>query len=369
MSNDLDGIIDYFMPEVVTAQDYYPFGMTMPGRNYNAGSGYRYGFNGKELDKEVASTTTYDYGFRIYSPALGKFLSVDPLFKSYPWYTPYQFAGNKPINSIDLDGLEELPSYDEYIKLGERYATAINKITDEKAREALKKAQSVALNYQTLFLSKERLLSAYNLFRYMEGKGGYDVFQYNAIIKSSNVWQFSSVNDRARANIENDMDRQSANLAKERGPGVYNITVQTTVDRAQTYFFASDLGTAFGSYEVLAEGNFTVTVDEKGKYKYEGTILYTFRDTYRWHSGKGGNDTEDGANHDDMNLLQQVGAKPFFIRAYYMQSLKKEEGDIFSEKGEISDSPSTSLHMDPLGNYYSMPKSASLNKDFRKNGK
>ena len=27
--------------------------------------------------------------------------------KSYPWYTPYQFAGNKPINSIDLDGLEE----------------------------------------------------------------------------------------------------------------------------------------------------------------------------------------------------------------------------------------------------------------------
>jgi hypothetical protein len=70
-----------------------------------------------------------------------------------------------------------------------------------------------------------------------------------------------------------------------------------------------------------------------------------------------------------MNLLQQVGAKPFFIRAYYMQSLKKEEGDIFSEKGEISDSPSTSLHMDPLGNYYSMPKSASLNKDFRKNGK
>jgi len=35
------------------------------------------------------------------------FLSVDPLTSSYPWYTPYQFAGNKPIESIDLDGLEE----------------------------------------------------------------------------------------------------------------------------------------------------------------------------------------------------------------------------------------------------------------------
>ena len=51
--------------------------------------------------------STYDYGFRIYNPQLGKFLSVDPLFKSYPWYTPYQYAGNKPIRFIDLDGLEE----------------------------------------------------------------------------------------------------------------------------------------------------------------------------------------------------------------------------------------------------------------------
>lgn len=51
--------------------------------------------------------SVYDYGFRIYNPTIGKFLSVDPLARSYPWYTPYQFAGNKPIFAIDLDGLEE----------------------------------------------------------------------------------------------------------------------------------------------------------------------------------------------------------------------------------------------------------------------
>jgi RHS repeat-associated protein len=65
---------------------------------------YRFGFNGKEDDRE---TRTQDYGFRIYNPQIGKFLSVDPLTKSYPWYTPYQFAGNKPIMAVDLDGLEE----------------------------------------------------------------------------------------------------------------------------------------------------------------------------------------------------------------------------------------------------------------------
>jgi len=55
----------------------------------------------------LADYNHYDYGFRIYNPRIAKFLSVDPLTKEYPWYTPYQFAGNKPIMAIDLDGLEE----------------------------------------------------------------------------------------------------------------------------------------------------------------------------------------------------------------------------------------------------------------------
>ena len=44
---------------------------------------------------------------RIYDPRLGRFLSVDPIGKKFPFYTPYQFAGNKPIIAIDLDGLED----------------------------------------------------------------------------------------------------------------------------------------------------------------------------------------------------------------------------------------------------------------------
>ncbi len=90
--------------------DYYPFGLEMPGRTLTGVEGrYRYGFNGKEKDSdgEWGSANHYDYGFRIYNPRIAKFLSVDPLTKSYPWYTPYQFAGNKPIRFIDLDGLEE----------------------------------------------------------------------------------------------------------------------------------------------------------------------------------------------------------------------------------------------------------------------
>ncbi len=75
----------------------------MPGRKY--GTLGRYGFNGKENDKDIDGNC-YDYGFRIYNPALGKFLSVDPLTKDYSELTPYQFSSNTPLQAIDLDGLE-----------------------------------------------------------------------------------------------------------------------------------------------------------------------------------------------------------------------------------------------------------------------
>lgn len=79
----------------------------MPNRSYSATNSYRYGFNGKENDNEVKGEgNEQDYGMRVYDPRLGRFLSIDPLSAKYPWYTPYQFAGNMPIKAVDLDGLE-----------------------------------------------------------------------------------------------------------------------------------------------------------------------------------------------------------------------------------------------------------------------
>jgi RHS repeat-associated protein len=79
--------------------------MVMPGKKYGAASRYRYGFNGKEDDNDI-SEGGQDYGMRIYDSRLGRFLSVDPLTDEYPELTPYQFASNRPIDGIDLDGTE-----------------------------------------------------------------------------------------------------------------------------------------------------------------------------------------------------------------------------------------------------------------------
>ena len=109
------GNIAFYSTNISSAQDYYPFGPLQPGRNYNAGD-YRFGFNGKEIDGEVnGAGNIYDYGARIYNPRLGKFLSIDPISRNYPWYTPYQFAGNTPIQAIDLDGLEDTYYMDVFV--------------------------------------------------------------------------------------------------------------------------------------------------------------------------------------------------------------------------------------------------------------
>jgi RHS repeat-associated protein len=82
--------------------------MLHPGRSYNTG-GYRYGFNGKENDNEVKGEgNQQDYGMRVYDVRIGKFLSTDPLCSKFPYFTPYQYAGNTPIWAIDMDGGEPL---------------------------------------------------------------------------------------------------------------------------------------------------------------------------------------------------------------------------------------------------------------------
>jgi RHS repeat-associated protein len=100
-------------------QNYYPFGQNIPKWSTSAlndPTRYRFGFNDKENDNEWVKQ---DYGARIYDQRVGRFLSVDPLTNQYPWYTPYQFAGNKPLQFVDLDGLEEYdPNTKTYSGIG-----------------------------------------------------------------------------------------------------------------------------------------------------------------------------------------------------------------------------------------------------------
>ena len=132
--------IDTIRSTVASASDYYPFGLQMPGRTVSDTVGYRYGFNGKERDPATEwGQTSYDYGFRIYNPSIGKFLSVDPLQKKYPDLSPYQYVANSPIIFVDPDGREIVWATDE-----------ISQKTKKAVLELVSKSELFAEVYRTL---------------------------------------------------------------------------------------------------------------------------------------------------------------------------------------------------------------------------
>ena len=102
--NNSDGKADYYEPILVSASDFYPFGMQMPGRIISS-ENYRYGFNGKEKDDELnGAGADYDFGARIYDARLGRFLSTDWYSAIFPSETPFSFGGNNPVYFIDYNG-------------------------------------------------------------------------------------------------------------------------------------------------------------------------------------------------------------------------------------------------------------------------
>ncbi|TRX09649.1 HNH endonuclease [Flavobacterium gawalongense] len=42
----------------------------------------------------------------MHDPRVGRFFARDPLFKEYPFYSPYAFSGNRVIDKVELEGLE-----------------------------------------------------------------------------------------------------------------------------------------------------------------------------------------------------------------------------------------------------------------------
>ena len=108
--------------ELLSTHDYYPFGM-----EWNAGS-YQYTYNGKEKNDELG-LDLFDYGARMYDPAIGRWNAVDPLAENRLALSPFNFVQNNPISRIDPDGLTD---YTINKKTGE--VTQIGETNDELDR-------------------------------------------------------------------------------------------------------------------------------------------------------------------------------------------------------------------------------------------
>lgn len=108
--------------EVEQVNHYYPFGGLM-GDSENLASSQRYKYNGKELDR-THGLDWYDYGARMYDPALARWMVPDPLAEKYYGVSPYAYCHDNPINAIDLDGRDDF--FDENGKFIKKTKTGDN---------------------------------------------------------------------------------------------------------------------------------------------------------------------------------------------------------------------------------------------------
>ena len=84
--------------------DYYAYGGPW-GDNAITQGFQPFKYNGKELDR-MHGLDWYDYGARMYDPAMGLFTQVDPLAEQYPHLNPYQYCAGNPVKYVDPDGMK-----------------------------------------------------------------------------------------------------------------------------------------------------------------------------------------------------------------------------------------------------------------------
>jgi RHS repeat-associated protein len=94
-----DNTAEYYTAVVHSAQDYYPFGMEMPGRSFQSG-GYRYGFNGQEASDLGSGQLTAK--FWEYDSRLGRRWNADPIFNTD--ISRFAAFGNNPNYFKDPNG-------------------------------------------------------------------------------------------------------------------------------------------------------------------------------------------------------------------------------------------------------------------------
>jgi hypothetical protein len=149
-NNPYGGTFVNYHAEVASAQDYYPFGMIMPGRSYLS-SVYQFGFNkgGLKDDEITAPGSTYSTFFRELDTRLDRWWAIDPLTSKSVSESPYTSMSNNPI--LLNDALGNIVSY----KKDEDVSRKEYKAAKKEFKELRKNSETFNGMYKAAQKSKE----------------------------------------------------------------------------------------------------------------------------------------------------------------------------------------------------------------------
>jgi len=111
-----NNILDSARATVMSASDYYPFGLPMKERSFNS-TDYRFGFNGGEKDDEVKGFGNWyifgDYG---YDPRIIQRPARDPESSRMLGESPYSVMHANPILNFDPNGRFSISNHYKFTK-------------------------------------------------------------------------------------------------------------------------------------------------------------------------------------------------------------------------------------------------------------
>lgn len=114
-----DFTVTHDKTNVVSTQDYYPFGLEFNSYSRTASTENRMNtFQDQEYEEE---TGWVKFKWRNHDPAIGRFISIDPLSEKYVYNSPYAFSENKVIAHFELEGLEAVTAKYNYKNLENNY--------------------------------------------------------------------------------------------------------------------------------------------------------------------------------------------------------------------------------------------------------
>ncbi|MCJ8291844.1 MAG: hypothetical protein MJK07_18890, partial [Flavobacteriales bacterium] len=373
-----------YSADVVSYSDYYPYGMLLPERHgedrNQSGGGYRYGFQGQEMDDEVKGKgNSVNYKYRMHDPRIGRFFAIDPLAAIYSYNSPYAFSENVVISHVELEGLEKIdPTEQSKYKLINAWkivnSTTVNRMIEYIANvakhdgitfsQARQKYQSTT--DKTTELAVKAIETMYkfeitaapwasrNLGRYLKGEGGYDIYSYEFLSGTPLIegyLQFGWLQNQASDNLEIVIkyDEEVLNLQKG-GSVTIHVEIEPTHIKQRTAVegpFASEYDLAIGGQHMVANADVTVSMGQDGKLTYSGTARYTFYDTYGWNADfPSFPHTVFGTlNHQEAIFLGKYGGAAIFKERAYFTGNISGSGSI--EFSNFQDALNRSLFSEP----------------------
>ena len=200
--------------------DYYPFGLTMPGRSMSSSADPRYQYISVEQDVETGYLATGD---RTYDSWSGKFGQTDPLDFLSPSESPYAYSFNNPATWKDPFGLDTMYAYNEKSQL----------VPIQITPEGSQTAWGIAYGAEG-FKNADGTSKSSTTDHSITGKRSINILDHPAVVLQA---YSTTKTHEGKSGVEDTYDLRKGTLESTSYKGTYGTTITKGVDGSVTLSF------------------------------------------------------------------------------------------------------------------------------------